>query len=490
MAGFALSLFTLCPLALGSAAETDDAHPARAARWFERAGLEEVEGVSLEEVVRSSFVPLELGLFEVLVPAGRLADDDWLDPLKEVSLGLIDAQLEWIEWLPASDDSAPPPRSLANDVKLLKKWIGSWKAKDLAAIRARDASSADSEPVDLFAITGASDKVRTASANLATYMRAGGPLGPHESSASARMILLPEREDFVEYLAVVGLLEPRHRPFFWIAGCELWTEFDYDGTRALALEYATPDAHQDYRRSTSMRSRNPKALVEHVTHLATRSLLESSFREGMEPMLAAGIANDLVITLYGEADTRTDGDLRSRATQARSVFIPGGNPNGGTLPATDANSRWRAQKGAGWFVEELRRAQEDGAKKVKEKWQEDASFVLRSDAGQPLLVHAPFLGPGATFVPDSEYQGDYAEFLRAYRACFLHWLRVDGGGKHKASRARYSELLRGIAAGDRPLPEVFGEVYGAPLSAPTGPELFPRKGGPLEGRFLTWLAKQ
>ena len=58
---------------------------------------------------------------------------------------------------------------------------------------------------------------------------------------------------------------------------------------------------------------------------AMRALLDHWFGDRMSPAFNAGIASNLVIDVFGEVDTRTDGDLRARETQARSMFVPGGS---------------------------------------------------------------------------------------------------------------------------------------------------------------------
>ena len=455
----------------------DERFEERAERWLERHGVAELTEPDVDLILDQGFARLRLGLFDVRIPAAALADDGWLPVLRGCARTLLDVQLEWVAWLPPEEGQGVPPK-LKGHAKTLSAWLKGWKRKrfsDPEAVRGKD----------LLEVSGAKEKVRRASAFLADYMGAGGPLGPREDPfPAARVVLLPERADFVEFSALVGRLDPSQRPYLWLPGAALWTYFDFGDAVAVALEYATPDGERDYSESISMTYKNAKAREEHVAQLATRALLDRVYGDRMEPMVAAGLANNLVIALFEEVDTRTDGDARGRTTSGRSVFIPGGNPGGGSLAAQVADSRWRELKGKDYFVGALRKAQKAGAKEASEKWQKVASFVLLDDSqSKAHVVHAPFLGPAAIEPPPEDFGGDYAELLRAYRSAFLHWLQEEADGRR--SRASFGRLLRVMVAGEGDLPAHFLETYGLPLSAP-GPELHES----LEGSFLVWLAKQ
>ena len=162
------------------------------------------------------------------------------------------------------------------------------------------------------------------------------------------------------------------------------------------------------------------------------------------------------------------------------------------MPPADASSRWRTRKGAGFFVDQLIKSQKDGASKGTERWHKTGSFKLIGDDGvEAHIVHAPILGTQASSPPPAEFNGDYLEFIRAYRAAFLHWLIEEGGGSKKKSRTNFAKLMRSISEpGEATLVEMFEAVYDVPLSAAAGSELFESKKQPLEGRFLNWLAKR
>src|SRR5262245_26557432 len=202
------------------------------------------------------------------------------------------------------------------------------------------------------------------------------------------------------------------------------------------------------------------------------------------------MANALVIDLYDELDTRIDGDVRARSSQGSSAFIPGGNPNGGALPPTSAESRWRETRGKDHFVRILSQVQKQTGKKAPSRAEKLARFELLCDGGgKRELVLAPFLGAPAS-KPGQEFLGDYLELVRCYGVAFLHWLRLEGAGKPEESGARFGELLRRLGKGVKTedLPRVLQEIYGQPLSADSVHGLF--DGATLEGRFLSWLSRQ
>jgi hypothetical protein len=474
-----LALAALAPSTL--AARDGDVHESRAQRFLERHGA--VSAPTDVEALLAGFAHVRIGHYQVLIPPHVLRDDTWLPSIQGALQRLLDSLLLWIEWLPDPPTDRRPPSSLASDAKTLGTWI--------KGLKVRSFKNVGPDRLELLEATGAKEKVVAAAAGLSGYFAGGGPLVARESElAPSRVVFTPSREDFVEFLCLVGMIDQRHRSSFWSGGPEIWTTCEFDGLRVLAFEYATPDAARDYTWSISMTGKNPRALNEHVVQVATRSLLDASFDGRMDPMLAAGLANDLVIELCGEVDTRSDGDSRATVIGETSTFVAGGNPTGGTLPPADASSRWREKKGEDYFVGVLRKAQKAGARSADEPWQKRASFpLLDDDQARTYVLHAPVLGLGATDSPPEAFLGDYAEFLRAYRAAFLHWLMQRGGGSTNGSRAKFAQVLRGIARGELPLPAVFDEVYGAPLSSLSGEELFDEPVS-LEGRFLAWLAKQ
>jgi len=450
----------------------------RADLWLARHGVEAHEAGDMETIIEVAFVRMRLGLFDVRVPAQALEDRGWLEVVQECAQTLVDVQMEWIAWVPPREGEAVPAELKAH-AKTLEKWIKGWK-RERAFSRSKDTRGKD-----VLDVTEAKEKTREAAAFFADYMASGATLGPFEEALPpAQIVLLPERTDFVEFSAVVGRLIAELRPKLWLSGAATWTYFRFHESQALALQFATPDGERDYTQSIPMTHKNEDGLNEHVAQLASRSLLDRLFQYRMDPMISAGLANNLVIALFDEVDTRTDGDTRSRSVAGRSAFVSGAASDGG-LMAADASSRWREFKGSDHFVSVLRKAQKAGSKDAKEKWQKAAGFELRDDnQSQTFVLLAPVLGASSSGPPPpAEFQGDYAEFLRAYRSAFLHWLREQSAGKE--SNDRFGNLMRMMADGEVDLAEQFSTAYGMPLAA-AGEGLE----NSLEGQFVAWLAKQ
>jgi hypothetical protein len=289
---------------------------------------------------------------------------------------------------------------------------------------------------------------------------------------------------------VAGALDPALKQQAWNEGVTTWLEFQAWETRFLTLEYAASEEKRDFERGVPVSARNPAALSQLVTQVATRAMLARVYADGLDPALGSGMANALVIDLYGELDTRIDGDVRSRSSQGSSMFVPGGNPEGGVLPATSAENRWRGTKGKDHFVGVLAQVQKQSGKKGGTRPEKLTRFELVSDGGsEKALVSAPFLGPSAV-KPGQAFLPDYLELVRCYGVAFLHWLRLEGAGTPEESARRFGSLLR--ALGKMPkaaeLPRVLEQIYGQPLSAAGGEELFAEP--TLEGRFLAWISKQ
>ena len=468
----------------------------RSASWREQqlalaaeAGLSEDElaSASVGALVDASFVHAGVGTFAVRIPLSALEDNSWRSRVVGCLAALAETQVRWSEWYSDPDDAvAAARRERLSDL-----------AQALRKLKPADLRRLDVSPgQDLLRAMGLDEEllgevdVRPASAPLVPGEP--DPLGSEAAVGSdealpIRLVILPERGDFLEYVAAVGDSVDFLRDVFWTSGTEDWLAIDHNSTRALALSFT--DKGDPTGPGIPMDERNPKALEEHVAQVATRGLIERELGENIEPMLAAGLATELIIDLYGEADTYTDGDISARETNARSVFIPGGNSNGGVLPQLKADSRWREDRGRDYFVKPLRMSQKTGAKEAGRKAGKLVNFLLQNRNGsKEHLLRAPFLGPGGSAsAPPMAFEDDYNGFLRAYRTAFLHWLRTEAGGRRGASAQRFQQLLTALAQAPKdsdPAGLIEG-VYGLPLSAEKLD-----KDGSLEGGFLYWLSKR
>lgn len=464
-------------LQMGVWAQDDLLYDEIAQRWLQRNEIQEPKGV--RDVLQRSFAHLAVGLFDVYLPVGALRDGKATEEARAALIALVDTQRGFAGWAQGKWTPNGAPDKRKDDP--LSDWLGGLSAKSFANRQLAGA--------DLAEAAGATEEVRAALEGFRAELRKGGLFGVNRDLAGAPMVLFPRRAEFVEFTCVAGALDPSLRNSAWNEGVTGWLEYQADGIPFLTLEYTASAGPRDFGKGIPVGARNPTALAELVSQAGGRALLAHVYADGLDPALGSGMANALVIDLFGELDTRIDGDVRARTSQSRSIFVPGGNPNGGSLPPSSAESRWRGTKGKDHFVGILAQVQKQSGKKAPTRAEKLGRFELQSDDGSKKeLVSAPFLGPKAQR-PSPEVFGDYLELVRCYGVAFLHWLRLEGAGKPAESAARFGELLRTLGrVKSDDLPAVLRELYGQPLSADDVHGLF--DGPTLEGRFLTWLARK
>lgn len=437
-------------------------------RWLAR---NEVQSPSdWNALLRERFAHLEVGAFDVYLPASGLKDAKALKEAGAAVQALFDVQRGWAGWVGATGLGK-------KDLDAVAKWLKGWSPKGVAEMGAPGA--------DLLDLTRADAGLRALLRGYAVEQRSGLPLGSAHEIRGVALVVFPRRGEFVEFTCLAGALDARLKPTAWSGSLTTWLEYQADETRFVTLEYGS-ESVRDIDRGVSVAEHNPAALGQLVAQVATRGLL-ARLVPGLDPALSSGIANALVIDLYGELDTRIDGDVRARSSQGTSVFVPGGNPEGGILPPTSAENRWRGTKGKDHFVGILAQVQKQSGKKARTRPERLARFELQSfDGARKECVSGPFLGPKAVR-PSPDLLPDYLEFVRGYGVAFLHWLRLEGAGKD--SEARFAAFLRALESGAtaEELPTVMAEIYGQPLSAASLEELFAHP--TLEGRFLAWIAK-
>ncbi len=456
---------------------------ARALEFLEQMGLEEASAqtLDLDQVLAASFLGASLGLFDAWVPAHAFEERAVCEETVAVARSLVAAQLRWLEWL---EPGAQGVGDATRDGEAVLKWVKSWKASDLAALAKKGGAN-------LYVALEASDAVRGAGERFAAYMARGTALGlAREPGVREPLVLLPRRPDFVRFLCFAGWLRPELQHIFWDPSIVDWTNSYLDHYKLLAFEFAAPGhAPDDIESSMSMSLKVETGLQQQIVQLAMNSLIDNAYGGRVSPALANGLSINLVVDLFEEAQTRVDGDLRSRRTEAREVFVPGGASSGGVLAVNSAASRWR-QHGHGRqrFVPALSMALSAGAAEVK-KAEKLRSFELVSDdESERRVVQAPFLGSAAADAEQlpEEFRGDQLEFLRAYRCAFMWWLREKSESSGKKSAAAFASLLRNLAQTDEGLEAAFAKAFGGvPLSSAALD-----RSKDLEGRFLYWLSKQ
>lgn len=432
------------------------------------------ESIVYDDVLAKHFVKLELGAFDVRFPREALATHS--DEYKSCGQALVASQEKFIDWLtPGSTDKA-----LREDLKTLSAWVKSWKP--LAIAKGKTV-----EETDMAKLLGATEAQINASKHVFDALAKGQALGPaREKPLQPRLILLPTRKLFTEFVYFTGWIKADQRGIFWLDRVPDWTQCYVVEDQVIALEYGIANRPpNDYTSGTPM----DEILLQQVSQLGMNSLFSAHYKERVPGAFIAGLSMNLVIDAYGSVQTRVDGDTRSKVTEKRDVFVAGGNSEGGFLAKNSAETKWRENGGRDHFIPALHAAQEDALKIAKDVKNKAAVFAIRSDdGGDKWPAVAPFFDATATPPsPAAKFQGDFAEFLRAYKSAFIYWLQTKSQGPEKPSREKFAVLLKKLAdpnlAAD--FEAVFKEVYeGASLSGPEGDK------ESLEGKFLQWLSKQ
>jgi hypothetical protein len=439
------------------------------------------EEVDLAGVLARDFVSARVGLFEILMPVTSLEEKQTAKDYKDVCAALCEAQSRWLDWL---GPQAQDPASTKSDLADLRKWISKWPSKALE----RASEGAQRDTLELF---GASPEVSELSARLGAFMASGAALGLSlEEPKAARLILMPERKGFVEFLAFTGWHNPDLRSIYWAPGIENWSEFRIQDLQVMALQYpAVAPAPGDYSGSTSMKDRDISGLEQQVVQLGMNRLLAYMHGAAIPDSVIRGLSINMLIAQYGSCHTRNDGDLRGRVTRKREIFIRGGRSEGGALPPNIAENRWRTDYGKFHYTKILKQSQKSGASQDKRNKNKFNTFLLVSnDDKDRTVLHAPIMGGAGDKpeVPPDNFSTDYAEFLRAYNVAFMHYLSSAAGGSKKKSAELFSALLIRVARVDETttFSDLLQELYGVPLSLPDlGDDC-------LEARFIKWISKQ
>ncbi|MCP3915072.1 MAG: hypothetical protein GY711_05915 [bacterium] len=435
----------------------------------------------IEEFFRRGFLIAPIGLFDVHMTVAAASNKADAASYQKMILTLLDVQSTWLEWLAPSGVDLSEPRA---DLDRLRKWAKGIRGGQIAKV-------AEAGGKDLFEGLGADEQDALAARRFAEFMSMATALGLERGDVREPIVLAPTREDFMRLVSFAGWARPELQGKLWQTEVKDWTVFYVEDYKVVALELAAAGrAKTDWKKGVSLNARVPNGMEQQVAQHAANSLVDSYFGASIPPSLAGGLAVNLVIDVFGECNTRVDGDLRERRTEAIEMFVPGGMSEGGVLPKNSAESRWRKEQGAKRFVGVLKSAQRKGASKAKRVKGKIQHFEIQNDdKDERMVVSGPYLGAAAAGGqgPPAEFQGDHAEFLRAYRTCFVHWLRTSTDGDEEAARQKFAAFLGALAAAEsaRDLEAVFDASFaGAKLStAELGED-------DLEGAFLRWLKKQ
>ena len=447
------------------------------------------EQVDFEELLATRYVRVRLGLLDLRHPLYALADKESAALFQAVCLQALLTQQHWLE---TAKQCGAETKDLERDFKAARSWVKGWSVSKLRKLDR-------GEERDLTLALKTKPKTLDAVNRLAAGMGRAPGLGldrvePHV----VRVLIAPTREDFIELVSFAGWRWPDWQGAFWHETLANWTECLIEDTRVMALEFTgTPDKDDEkpYAAAFAMKDWGRTGLEQHITQRVSYALFDDYFGAGVDPVFASALSVNQVIDLFGEENTRTEGDLEGSSEPPTEMFVPGGNSAGGVLPSPNLLSRFRENKGADHFLRALFQAQKQGARDARNSQDKLVAFLLvgRNDVTR-YSIRAPFLGtPGAEAlsVPD-DFEPDYLEFFRAYKTAFVFWLRTEAGKSKADCERRWASLLKALAV-DGQLGEEERENF--ELIVPrfyeaetlSDAELSKQS---LEGQFLRWLKKQ
>ena len=466
----------------------------------ERLHATKAEDVPGDKFLAEHCVRLQLGIFDIAYPTWSLADKSAVETLRSLSNALLDAEVHWIDWLGKGEAAEKPAKA---DIETLRAWIKGWKPAALA--------KAESAPdKSLFTLFGAKDSERTAAQHLRDALCHPDAFGlAPKNGVPLSLVFAPTRRDFIEMLGYNGLVDPTQQAQLWTKDATLWTTFWLDWNLVLALEYPPWVYDKDFKTCMPMDKFEPTGKLEHTVQQATQALLWMCYGDNDALHLQQALAMNMAIQVCGGCNA-LEGDggrgTTGAHTQPYEKFVPGGDPNGGTLPPIPAapfdgvrKNQWHEAEGKDHFAKALRNGQKNAQKQmIKEKptdadplvaKDKDAHFLLASDdQTTKAYVVAPFFGKAAGDkpYPPQGVIADFKEFFRAYRSGFAWWLETSGDKSGApASAAKWKQLLKALASRteDKSFEDVVLEVYGVPLSGKNSST------DSLEWRFIDWLAK-
>lgn len=481
--GAAVSTSAAAPVQSIGSPQVNINHQELAAEFLKRSGLDPAgaEQISVEELLERSFFTMRIGVFDLGLSTYAALSRTNGDDYALLAGALLEVQAQFIEWL---GPKAPGVKEAEKDLKTLRSYFKKLRGNAINKL-------SPDETGDLMTLLKASKKALEAQQRFGEYMARGTGLGlDREDEYVDTFLVAPGRRDFLELLSTFGAISPPNQSVYWTDDVATWTNTYFNDISVVALEFASLGSSTGGAfAGISMNSRTPTGMQQQIAQLAGNAMIDNLFGDKIPPSLAGALSVNLVVDIYGECNTRVDGDLRARRTQAREIFVPGGLSEGGILPPNLADSRWRSEHGKDHFLVALQSAQAAGASEARKKHEKNSSFELMDDReARRMVVKAPFLGTpaaGAPPVPD-DFWGDSLEFYRSYRTGFIYWLRSKGQRSKKASEAAFAEYLSQLAqaeSGGESLEVTFETCYGKPLSASE-----PSKDD-LEGQFLDWLSK-
>ena len=340
-------------------------HQALAADFLNRSGFdpEGASQVSVEQLLERSFFTMRVGVFDLGLSSYAALSRTNGDNFALLAGALLEVQAQFLEWL---GPKAPGIKEAEKDLKTLRSYFKKLRGNAINKLDPKQTG-------DVMTLLGASKKALEAQERFGRYMARGTALGlDREDEYVDTFLVAPGRRDFLELLSTFGAISPPNQRVYWTNDVATWTNTYFNDISVVALEFASLGSTTGGAfAGVSMNSRTPTGMQQQISQLAGNAMIDNLFGDKIPPSLAGALSVNLVVGIYGECNTRVDGDLRARRTQAREIFVPGGLSEGGILPPNLADSRWRSEHGKDHFLVALQSSQAAGASEAKKKYEKN-----------------------------------------------------------------------------------------------------------------------
>ncbi|MFT5286419.1 MAG: hypothetical protein ACI8TQ_002588 [Planctomycetota bacterium] len=434
-----------------------------------------------------------LGLFDIRFLGEALTNKATAKKFVTCATATLDTQRAWVEWNARHHEKY---EIILEDFDLLHKWVKSWSTSALSAI-------GKFPERDIMERLGAGDEVREAHARIEVFMCRAEYMGIRlHDVPDTQILFVPDRITMLQLMCFAGWNSERDQDYYWKEGIIKWTSFWNEETQIIAMDYpGFPIDVEAPGVGAEMNEFEQTGLGQHASEKTATSIFWRYYGNNDALFYEAAMGVNLAISVYKENNVRTGAPVfknMGASTSAYSVFVPGGNPSGGTLGARGAIAviivpLWRETKGRDHYVKPLGKAQKKGkklARKDKNPNQDSlAHFIIFGPSeSQTSYVTAPFFGPFSENkeLPEKDFLVDYEDFFRAYSAGFFDWIKKRAGGKDAEANAKlFATLNHRLATRDKStsFAALMEDIYGLPLSAENGHT------DSLEWRFLTYISK-
>ena len=248
--------------------------------------------IDIEGLIAAEFVHIDVGLYDLRFPIEDLAEEESATNLREIVLALIRSQELFHDWL---KPAAGPQKDARSDIASLRSWVKKWTPR-------RMAKAAGKAGGDLFRALAPKSDVLEAQQRFSSWMRSGGPVAlTRDDPVASRIMLMPTRPRFLEFVCFAGWYYARIQDVFWDDGLGTWLGCRVQKTQVMALQFASPDISEgDFELGLPLNYKHPTVMQQHAVHFGTQALFDNYFGDTLPGFLSTGLALNMVIEQFGE----------------------------------------------------------------------------------------------------------------------------------------------------------------------------------------------